>query len=67
MSEKSIRDLVVDATSKANEDIREILQKFHDKTGLKPAGVSFELLDARCCGDDDDGFVVINVNIESHT
>jgi len=47
---KSIRDLLEDETIAAEEAIKDILQKFHNVTGMIPNGVSFEVIDTKSFG-----------------
>jgi len=66
---KSILDMLEDATTKAENEIRETLQKFHNETGMIPGCVSFEVIDVKTCSPDEPRKVILvsSVNVTAHT
>ena len=66
---KNIRDMLEDATAKAENEIKESLQKFHDDTGMIPSCVSFEVVDIKTCSSDEPRKVMLVnfVNVTAHT
>lgn len=49
--EKSIRDVLEEEIAITENEIRNSLQKFHDKTGMIPKSVRFELIDVAAMDD----------------
>ena len=66
---KSLRDMLEDSTTKAEHKIREVLQEFHDETGMIPRGVSFEAIDIKTCSLDEPRKVILvsSVNLTANT
>lgn len=66
---KSLRDMLEDETTEAENAIKNILQKFHNTTGMIPTGISFNVIDVKSCSPNEPRKVVLisSVDLRSNT
>lgn len=69
MSKSSLREQLYEATTKAENEIKETLQRFHDETGMIPKAVTFDSLDTSDCslGGESKSILVCCVVLKANT